>query len=377
MRWVCLFLILFSRVDAVLETMQLDVYLGGMIADTPYARSSPSYTLLASQAFFGTYPKMMNTMNPIQTLALPPEDDRLLCDNRTKNDRLFAPESNVLLLVPRGDCTFEAKTFNAQQLGAKAVAIYGTLASRYSINTTSRGQDYDYTESDVVFPREFYDYDCSNGRADVPAGALDFSPLPYNSDRNDPLLMGNTSTNLCLSLSSEALSRCPSLACLLTGRRSNSTVNDGATTVSYVEACCCWDFSMWLSTDMANRSVSIPAVYLTMNQGSRLLQDFAQFATVHVVLSARWRSAVDVSSLVIWVVGVSSFVRVCQCSFRSQRRAGLLLHYHCTDFFSGFRRFFGSFFVRSWLPFRDSKGSAASANAQEQRYYSPRATRND
>jgi hypothetical protein len=253
---------------------------------------------------------MLNAKNPIQALALPPEENKLLCENLTSASA-FTYDANTLLLVPRGGCTFEAKAARAQQLGANAVAIYGTLASRYSINTTSREQGYNFTESDVVFPLELYDYDCSKGRAEIPAGSLEFSPLPYNSIINDPLLMGNTSANLCLSRSPEYLSHCPSLACLLTGRRISATGNNSTFSEGAFEACCSWDLHIWLYPDnvdinssSARERVNIPAVYLTMNQGKQLLQDFTQYSTVHVVLSARWRPTFNLSSYIIWALGV-------------------------------------------------------------------------
>src|SRR3569832_2044764 len=70
-------------VTAIMQTAQLDVYLGG-IADATSV-STPSYTFLASQAFFGTYPQMLNINNPVQNLALPPSDNPLLCHNVTQD----------------------------------------------------------------------------------------------------------------------------------------------------------------------------------------------------------------------------------------------------------------------------------------------------
>jgi len=40
------------------------------------------------------------------------------------------------MMIPRGECTFETKVYNAQLLGASGVIIYGTLGSRYSLNKT-------------------------------------------------------------------------------------------------------------------------------------------------------------------------------------------------------------------------------------------------
>lgn len=296
-----------AELFAVVQTAELDVYLGG-VADAT-ALSAPSYSFLASHAFFGTYPKMLNINNPIQNLALPPSDNPLLCNNvsSTSTSSQVTFEGNTMLLVPRGECTFQTKAYHAQLLGAQAVAIYGTLASRYTLNTTAKNADEEYTEADVVYPLEHFDYDCTFGRAEIPRDSLDWTSLPYNAKRNDPLLSGNTSANLCQSLSLDALARCPSEACLLTGRRGSSNLNA-------VEACCAWDLHIYLWPDSVSFNatsgadtqtvVTIPAVYLTMHQGNQLLQDLAEYATNQVVLSERWRSTYNTSSYLIWALGV-------------------------------------------------------------------------
>ena len=145
---VCLYS---SSVSAILQTAQLDVYLG----DFPASKSSPSYMLLASQASFGSLPEMVGESpegNPVWELALPPSDNPLLCSNIT-SAQTNLPDSAVLL-VPRGSCTFETKALHAQQLGAKGIIIYGSLASRYEFNETTQ---------QTLWPQEFYDYDCSKG----------------------------------------------------------------------------------------------------------------------------------------------------------------------------------------------------------------------
>jgi tRNA threonylcarbamoyladenosine modification (KEOPS) complex Pcc1 subunit len=98
---------------------------------------------------------------------------------------------------------------------------------------------------------------------------------------------------------------------LLTGRRVSNAGNNSLSSEDAFEACCSWDFHIWLYPDSANTTssgshgqVNIPAVYLTINQGERLLQDLTQYSTVQVVLSARWRPTFNLSSYVIWALGV-------------------------------------------------------------------------
>lgn len=264
-----------SLASAVLQSAQLDVYLG----DFPAAQSSPSYSLLASQAYFGSYPDMLGTHpegNPVWFLALPPSDNPLLCDNHTAAQRF----DNAVLLVPRGTCTFETKAYHAQQLGAQGIIIYGTLASRYAYNDTS---------GETQWPLEYYDYDCRNGRTSIPTASLDWSPPPYNPNVNDALLTGRS--NAC-----SADARCASQACLLTGR---NTSDDA------MEACCAWDLPIFLYADNdLNQTVDIPAVYLTRQQANELLRDLTAYSTVQIVLSERWWSDNNASSYVIWALGV-------------------------------------------------------------------------
>jgi len=340
-----------GSVDAILETAEVSVYLpknnddknnaraGASGGASSAAASDPNYTLLVSQAGFGRYPSMAVGDNPVRALRLPPGDNPLLCENVTSpssysggggggDDEKGAwslsssfsarggegkpsSPSAAALLVPRGGCTFETKAYHAQLLGADAVLIYGTLSSRYSLNETNKTESYRYTEDDIVYPSNYNDYDCRNGRAHVPASSIDVShPLPYNAAQNDPVLSGgDASRNLCLANDPTRLSGCPSKSCLLTGNKTR----DG----QKYEACCAWDLHVWLYADdnafngsMAN-AVTIPAVYLTMEQGNRLLNDLKDSADasgrgeIRVVVSARWSPSHNLSSYIVWAVGVA------------------------------------------------------------------------
>lgn len=208
------------------------------------------FTLLASQASFGSYPAMgpgpSSPANPLLEVILPPADDPLLCaeTDGTANYTNLHPHGrgrgrgrererererqlswfgtsatsaghvddsnpNRAMLVPRGSCTFERKALSAQRLGATAVILYGALDSRYALNKTILGpnatdaerkaaEDRTYTIDDVLWPGDKYDYDCSYGRAHVPTSLLSFDPLPYNGRYNDARLTGTLEEgNLC------------------------------------------------------------------------------------------------------------------------------------------------------------------------------------
>jgi hypothetical protein len=294
-------------VDAVLQTLALDVTLSnGPPSD------QASFTMMASQALFPKPPDMNPHRNPSLVLATAPEDDALLCNSDTASSPLaFSSNSDsIIMMVPRGSCTFERKVYNAQhRYGAKAVLIYGNLASRYSLNTTGHQNDtnHEYNYTDIVWPANLLDYDCSKGQVMIPTSTVSFDPLPYNAAQNDPLLSGDddsSNTNYCLFADSDTdggilSSSCPSKACLLTG---NSTP-DG-----HMQACCAWDLSIWLYNDpdiQLDVPIEIPSAYITMSQAADLLRLLQQHETVQVVMYARWRPWLNLSSLLIWALGVA------------------------------------------------------------------------
>ena len=272
-----------SVVEAVLQTAALDVTL----------TNGSVFTMLASQASFGSYPRMNPENNQAQALTLPPSSNALLCYNVTSSAAKEAYKG--LMLVPRGNCTFEQKALNAERLGATGIVVYGTLASRYSLNTTKyiNHTDHVYTTDDIVYPQKFYDYDCEKGRAEIPSSKISMTPLPYNAATNDPVLAGPSS--LCYKNSPDSLQNCPSQACLLTGQNVSGKL----------EACCAWDLAIWLynDPDMTDDNVHIPAIYLTMEQANVLLKEM-KYGSVQAILYARYRPAYNPSALLIWGLGV-------------------------------------------------------------------------
>ena len=265
-------------------------------------------------------------------------------------------EPGTVMLVPRGSCTFERKALSAQRLGASAIAIHGSLQSRYILNTTEplgpnatdaerKRERTDEAEGrkcwgrectidDVLWPGDRYDYDCSYGRAMVPTSVLSFNPLPYNGYENDPRLSGTAAEgNLCAINAADDsgtegggsvgggedsfADRCESSRCLLTGKR--GTGPDGGTTM---EACCAWDLHIWLYDDpmlsdptadvVKFEPVKIPAFYVTIAQGDDLLASVASAASspssggqgVSAVMYSRYKPEYNPSALIIWAMGV-------------------------------------------------------------------------
>jgi hypothetical protein len=234
-----------------------------------------TFNLLASQASFGSYPLESPERNAAHALVAAPSDNAHLCDNSTTT-RIAG---GGLVMVPRGLCTFELKALIAQRLGAAGVIVYGSLESRYTTNATT---------GTLLYPQDKLDYDCHYGSAYVDASAFHLDNGVYASS-NDALVSGPSSANLCLAHSPNQLATCPSKACLLTGNASDHKM----------QLCCAWDLHVWLYKDPnITENITIPAVYVTMEQ--YLLMKTGTTAVVY----ARWRPHYNVSSILVWALGV-------------------------------------------------------------------------
>jgi len=377
---IALLPLLLQRTHAILPTAAIDV----ILPDT----NSPPITLLASQASFGAvlaeYSRRFrehdgdgNGAPGVGVLpAFPPENDPYLCneaegwadyrnhrdgndgnrdgddddlnnnmniDNRVNNAYpANGPYYQSALLVPRGQCSFERKALSAQRLGASAIIVYGSLSSRYSLryaNSTDDCQDAScddaktrtdgyYTNKDVIWPGDKYDYDCGFGRAWIPEeemeGKLDFTKLPGGYDeRNDAFLVGRGEGNLCVrydaSLDGSAggggsstpfAKGCESQRCLVTGRNETFSGDGG---LRY-EGCCAWDLHVWLYSDNSipatNEAVTIPTVYITMEEATLLLDvvrganDSQSGDPVVLTMYQRYRPEYNFSAVMIWALGV-------------------------------------------------------------------------
>lgn len=268
-----------------------------IVVSSSSSEDSHSSVFLASQANFGAL--LSQDDSTAYTLQ---HTDSLLCQNVTSitSNELF---HDSIVLVPRGECTYQHKAFTAQQMGAKGIVIYNTLASRYTLNTTTTTTTTTATPdpqktttlSDIIFPQPFYDYDCQLlGSAEIPTSELQFTQeFQYDAQHNDPLLSGDGPQNLCRQHSPNQLANCPSKRCLLT----NYTPTDATT-----KACCAWDLHLWLYGDDSDLNVQIPAVFVTMEQASQL--SLLALKDTTIVLRARWKPTYNPSSFLVWLLGV-------------------------------------------------------------------------
>jgi len=264
--------------------------------------SCPDTTLLlASQASFGIWPAMNAENNDAMVPTVPPTDDPLLCLGVPSMAGNSVPaNSKFVFIVPRGQCTFEQKAFNAQKLGASGIIIYGTLASRYSLNSTQIAMNSNVVSKDsIVYPKQYYDYDCDKASAEIPMSSLSFDNLPYDYMRNDPVLSGSVEQGSLCALSDNFVDACPSKRCLLTGETDD---------MNNMRACCAWDLHVWLYKDdnitaEATNSINIPAFYITMAEADELAF-LMQMHQVTVTLYRRYYPAYNIASVIIWALGV-------------------------------------------------------------------------
>ena len=342
--WVSSFLLLclLQPTKAILPTGAID-----LIIPNPQSPNGYTFTtLLASQGNFAPMPPMSQSSTTVNkndivdtdgntvskmTPIVPPENDPLLCGNVSPTTITFNRHLQMnqdggggssstsavgpyVMIVPRGTCSFQHKALVAQKIyGASGVIIYGTLASRY---------DYNETNHQIIYPSEYYDYDCSikkgGGKVNIPKSKLigfdessssSSAATPYDI-QNDYLLSGSKeSGNLCALYSENDAfeNSCPSKRCLLTGNETSSASSDGG---AMMEACCAWDTHVFLYKDDSMSDpqtgkmiepITIPTFYITMEEANELLRNLNGS---QIVMYSRWYPKYNISAVLIWALGV-------------------------------------------------------------------------
>ncbi|KAG7341173.1 signal peptide peptidase [Nitzschia inconspicua] len=279
---------------------------------TAMPENNPPFTLLVTQALYGPISEMntfhgyqsSTTPNNAMTMVHSPDNNILLCENNTAlvTPDIFQQTKGSLLIVPRGTCSFEWKTYMAQTLyGASAVAIYNTLGAQYRLNETVTSP----TVDDIFWPVAKRDYDCDKGKAEIASNLLNFdNPLPYNSKQNDPLLSGGSSQdNLCKLHDPNNLHNCDSQRCLV----AHDEKYNNASTSDTITVCCAWDMPLEPVPDgdlHRNITVTIPTLFLTMQQGDQLKEKALRYSNSSAMIYSRWKPTYNPSSLLIWMLGV-------------------------------------------------------------------------
>lgn len=257
--------------DTVIEILQ------------PQLSTTSTQMIYAAQSAIGDaelhFGRPSNSQNKAMRLILAPEANPYMCDlqlhssmsaeetNTSFTDYGGSYFDNAIALIPRGKCSFEKKIFLAQDLGAKHVVIYDTLASRYHGSNSA---------SEI-------EYDCNNGGALIPESELYITSKTNGWEydtRNDDLLSGTKQEgNLCAiynDLDAESPddlfeNKCESKKCVTTALREERTTN--ATTISMIEACCAWDLFHQMGEDkQVNYEVQISSSFVNIAEGEKLLE---------------------------------------------------------------------------------------------------------
>ena len=293
--------------------------------------SMTTTTFLASNALYGPKGPMVgkrtNSNNkhdnryPVVHLTDEDTDDLGFCQGDVSSSSSSSHISGLLqdaiVLVPRGNCSYERKTWTAQQYGAKGVILYNTLASRYGYNETTL---------EITWPLPQHDYDCNNGMAYIPMQELEFysdanQQQPYFSALDARLSGRDEETNLCFKYATDGnnfFNTCASKRCFLTG-------NTSTTNPDSWQACCAWDQHLYLYPDSALHAanseqavvITIPTVMVTMEQGQDLLDQWEAAGAdnsnsnnnnaplLYGSISSRWKLNFNLSALLIWILGVT------------------------------------------------------------------------
>ena len=276
---VCLWLWLFvccSRIDRCCGTDPVkDVLLEVREFTTSLLPSNEVREILyASTAKFGPSLDMVEGR-----MTVPPTNNKLLCESTEGSSGDFWNDS--ILLVPRGDCTFLTKVLAGQALGAKAVIVYNTLASRYIHNGTV-----------LVWPETKKDYECDNSRSWILSSNLDLTDDKYNDEVNDPFLQNDECGSHAEKGIDHFRDHCQSQKCLLTGIASSGDGN-------FLEACCAWDLTAHMNGDEGQQHlVNIPSIYATMRTGDTL-KTLYRDSNLYLSLQKRAYPGFNLSSLIL------------------------------------------------------------------------------
>ena len=215
------------------------------------------------------------------TLRLPPSDNPWLCNTTLVANSSSSPYgADSIFLIPRGECSFDLKTRNAQRYGASGIFIYNNLQSRYKWNETARR---------VEYPVNQQDYECSHGQDEISNFSLD--PPRYSSDSHDKLLTLSNEANLCNIDGND----CASKRCLVIGPSQSSLTT----------ACCAWDVSSGMHSDSNLDDSDLPrifSIFLTMAQADLFLS-FPGGLSIRV--NERAYPKFNASSFLLWMMATA------------------------------------------------------------------------
>lgn len=205
---------------------------------------------------------------------------------------------STVVVVDRGNCSFLHKARMAEQAGARGLVVRGTKEAIYE---AVRAQAPHSNESAVVdasaLPLPPFEFDCARGEAFVTRLA---SPE------------WRTDTAACYTND-----RCESNMCVLTGAT--------RTMDSQLEHQVCCMFDTYVIMGGGNRSqaanVTIPVVYMTVRDGQQLDRALTGYPSLLMRTFRRDVPLLDVASMLLWALGVSTAIGAAYYSAAHQRHA--------------------------------------------------------
>ncbi|EGZ21515.1 hypothetical protein PHYSODRAFT_492490 [Phytophthora sojae] len=225
-----------------------------------------------------------------KTLLQLPTDNRDGCASYQLPSDAATSVHGAVVVVDRGNCSFVAKAQKAQAAGAKGLIVRGTKRAVYEAVMTS-------VANLAVVAKPVFEYDCSRGEAFVDQLA---TPV-WQTDAEE--CSGDH--------------RCASRSCVLTG---HTELQESG---KKHQVCCMWDTFVLMGA--TNRSVTkelaIPVVYVTVANGQKLQKAMDKYPTSLVARTYRRElPLIDLSSLLLWAIGVVTALGATHYSARPLRR---------------------------------------------------------
>jgi signal peptide peptidase-like protein 2B len=183
------------------------------------------------------------------------------------------------VMVDRGGCPFTQKAMNAQQAGANVLIVRNTREAIYfAITNTTMRNDTAIAGNTTKPP---FDYDCSKGEGFVPSDRF-ATPI---WDTDDPKCSQS--------------SLCESQMCILTGEMNPTQTKH--------QVCCMWDTPILMGANRTQvKNVTIPVVFLTINKAKIVSKTLKEYPELFVREFEREMPVIDVSSVLLWVIGVAT-----------------------------------------------------------------------
>ncbi|KAL4141088.1 hypothetical protein PRNP1_014210 [Phytophthora ramorum] len=302
MRLLLLLLLSLPCVQSVLPTGVLSLDLLPQSAHEPPAFAEQLCSPSAAAGWGVSLPARHDSR--WKTLVQLPVGMRDGCTSYQLSDDTVTSIHGAVVVVDRGNCSFVVKALKAQAAGAKGLivrgtkrAVYEAVASGNSTNTSILSSAATHTGAGAtnlaLVDKPAFEFDCTRGEAFVDRLA---TPA-WRTDAEE--CSGDH--------------KCVSRSCVLTGRTSGRKH----------QVCCLWDtfVLMGVTNRTAAKELTIPVVYVTIANGQKLQKAMEKYPTSLVARTYRRElPLVDVSSMLLWALGVATALGAAYYSASPLRR---------------------------------------------------------